>query len=235
MKHKRLLVAALAICAAALTAHTIRAQINGESTPQTGASGNAATTQLPCVQEGTPGASSALCITAVIPPNAVGLGAAAFGINPLYVNLGTTIIWVNQDSVAHTVTANDGSFDSGPINPGQYFAHSFNSAGTFPYYDSIYGSQSMSGSVVISPTATASLPYAVPTYGSNCPTPAYPYPNFPYPYIPPYPPGPRPTPRPSPSPSISPSPRPSPSMSSTPTPPTPSPSPSPSGLGVATP
>jgi plastocyanin len=46
---------------------------------------------------------------------------------------GTTVRWVNKDSYAHTVTANDNSFDSGNMNAGATFEHKFETAGTFDY------------------------------------------------------------------------------------------------------
>lgn len=49
------------------------------------------------------------------------------------VSIGTTVKWINQDSSEHTVTAVDGSFDSGQMAQGQSFSFTFNKAGTFNY------------------------------------------------------------------------------------------------------
>ena len=43
----------------------------------------------------------------------------AFQPAELTVNVGDTIVWKNTDIVSHTVTAADGSFDSGEIKPGK--------------------------------------------------------------------------------------------------------------------
>jgi plastocyanin len=51
----------------------------------------------------------------------------------LEVAAGTTIVWTNGGQVMHTVSAGDGSFDSGPIEPGQRGAITFSRAGTFPF------------------------------------------------------------------------------------------------------
>ena len=42
---------------------------------------------------------------------------------------GTTITWTNNDPVTHTVTADDGSWDSGPIEPGKTWSRTFTEAG----------------------------------------------------------------------------------------------------------
>jgi plastocyanin len=52
----------------------------------------------------------------------------------LEVAAGTTIVWTNDGQVMHTVSARDGSFDSGPIEPGQRRAVTFSRAGTFPFH-----------------------------------------------------------------------------------------------------
>ncbi|MBO9572141.1 MAG: cupredoxin family copper-binding protein [Chitinophagaceae bacterium] len=50
------------------------------------------------------------------------------------VKAGTTVTWTNNDNVAHTVTADDGSFNSGNLAVGGTFSHKFSTAGTFNYH-----------------------------------------------------------------------------------------------------
>jgi plastocyanin len=44
-----------------------------------------------------------------------------------------TVIWTNEDVSHHTVTALDGSFNSGNMNPGSAFVFTFDTVGTFDY------------------------------------------------------------------------------------------------------
>ncbi|HEX2204493.1 MAG TPA: cupredoxin family copper-binding protein [Longimicrobium sp.] len=46
---------------------------------------------------------------------------------------GTTVEWTNNDPLAHTVTALDKSFDSGPIESGRTWRHTFTQAGTYDF------------------------------------------------------------------------------------------------------
>ncbi|MBA3531182.1 MAG: cytochrome P460 family protein [Ardenticatenales bacterium] len=52
--------------------------------------------------------------------------------------VGSTITWSNLDEVWYTITAADGSFDSGPLAPGQHFNHTFNQAGRYEYFSSFH-------------------------------------------------------------------------------------------------
>jgi plastocyanin len=50
------------------------------------------------------------------------------------VTVGTRITWTNTDSMPHSVTANDGRFDSGAILPGKTFAWTASDPGTIAYH-----------------------------------------------------------------------------------------------------
>ena len=58
----------------------------------------------------------------------------AYGNTTLEIERGTTVTWVNRDQVQHTVTSDNGRFDSGLINGGASWSYTFNEAGTFPYH-----------------------------------------------------------------------------------------------------
>jgi plastocyanin len=52
----------------------------------------------------------------------------------LVVEAGTTVVWTNGGQVVHTVTAEDGSFDSGAIESGAKRAMLFSKPGRFPFH-----------------------------------------------------------------------------------------------------
>lgn len=85
--------------------------------------------------------------TVTIPSGASGLTTTAFGANPLSVAVGTTVTWVNNDSIAHTSAANSGLWTSSLIGPGQVFQFRFTTAGTFPYRCTIH--PNMVGTVTV--------------------------------------------------------------------------------------
>jgi plastocyanin len=88
-------------------------------------------------------------VTVTIPVNAMGMGPAAFGTNPLTVPVGTTVTWTNSDAIPHTATSDTAVWDSGVLGPGQSFSFTFANAGTFPYHCTIHGAASMSGTIVV--------------------------------------------------------------------------------------
>ena len=63
------------------------------------------------------------------------------------VGKGSTIVWRNQDAVAHTATAGDGSFDSGAIAAGDTFEQRFDKVKTYTYSCSIH--PEMKGTIII--------------------------------------------------------------------------------------
>jgi plastocyanin len=55
-------------------------------------------------------------------------------------------------SFSHTVTADDGSFDSGTLSSGKSFSYTFNTAGDFPYHCTFHGGpggEGMAGTVTV--------------------------------------------------------------------------------------
>lgn len=62
----------------------------------------------------------------------------------LEVPIGTTVVWVNDDNVGHTVQSADddgnplGIFNSDLLQTGQRFAHKFDESGVYNYYCTIH-------------------------------------------------------------------------------------------------
>ena len=69
----------------------------------------------------------------------VTIGDFSFAPREVRVPVGTTVVWVNQGQAPHTVTADDGSFDSQTLRNGQRFSHTFTRAGTFAYACEFHG------------------------------------------------------------------------------------------------
>lgn len=72
---------------------------------------------------------------------------------------GDTVTWTNNGSMNHTVTADDNSFSSGSVLPGNSFTHTFDTVGSFPYYCQFHGAAGgvgMSGVVIVSAAASSS-------------------------------------------------------------------------------
>jgi plastocyanin len=87
---------------------------------------------------------------AVVQPAAtVAVSIRGFAFHPatLKIEVGTTVKWTNHQNIDHTVTANNGSFTSGHLAPGQSFSHAFKSTGKFPYHCMIH--PFMKGTVIV--------------------------------------------------------------------------------------
>ncbi len=59
----------------------------------------------------------------------------------LTVSVGTTVTWRNDEGgIAHTTTADDGTWNSGTLQPGDTFEVTFDQPGTYTYFCSIHPS-----------------------------------------------------------------------------------------------
>ena len=79
--------------------------------------------------------------------NTVSIANFAFSPATLPIPAGTTVTWTNNDSTTHTVTSDNGVFDSGNLAPNAIFSYTFSNAGTFAYHCSIH--TSMTGKIVV--------------------------------------------------------------------------------------
>ncbi len=83
---------------------------------------------------GTVPTSSSVPSDSVVPANSVVIQGNAFTPDTLNVKVGTKVTWTNNDSYTHTVTSNDGVFDSGKLAGNQSFSFTFTKPGTYKYY-----------------------------------------------------------------------------------------------------
>lgn len=116
---------------------------------------------------------------------AVTIADGIFASQSITVPAGTTVTWSNVGRDPHTVTSDNGYFDSGVIIPGNgSFTWTFSSPGTYPYYCRFHGGP---GGIGMSGTVVVTTPSAYP-YQYSSPSPAYSYyptnyQTYSYPYI----------------------------------------------------
>ncbi|MBW3562267.1 MAG: hypothetical protein KY437_07200 [Actinobacteria bacterium] len=73
---------------------------------------------------------------------------------------GTTLTVTNRGHLPHTITAADGSFDSGTLGPGEAFEVTVDEAGNVPIYCTLHGTkdgQGMAGVLMVGGAADAEL------------------------------------------------------------------------------
>ncbi|MBK9710855.1 MAG: cupredoxin domain-containing protein [Kouleothrix sp.] len=98
-----------------------------------------------------------------------------FSPNKITVPLGTTVVWTHKGQRKHTVTSEDGSFDSGELQAGGSFKQTFDKAGTFPYFCQFHGGkggEGMAATVVVADKSAASPGAAAPPQPTAAAQPA---------------------------------------------------------------
>ncbi|MCL6524645.1 MAG: cupredoxin family copper-binding protein [Thermoflavifilum sp.] len=79
--------------------------------------------------------------------NTISIYGYAFSPASLTVTKGTTVKWTNNDPVTHTVTDDNGKFDSGNLTSGKTYSYTFNDTGTYHYHCSIH--TNMKGTITV--------------------------------------------------------------------------------------
>ncbi len=73
-------------------------------------------------------------LTDVTGATSVRISNFAFAPVDITVPLGAVLTWTNDDAAPHTVTADNGAFDSIVLNQNGVFQYTASTAGTFTYY-----------------------------------------------------------------------------------------------------
>lgn len=73
-----------------------------------------------------------------VPAEIVHIGNFTFNQPVLTVRQGTTVTWVNDDDIPHTVVAKDMTFKSKVLDTGDKFSFTFAKVGQFDYFCSIH-------------------------------------------------------------------------------------------------
>jgi plastocyanin len=76
----------------------------------------------------------------------------SFDQTAIHVAAGSPVTWANSSAFVHTVTADDGTFDSSDVTAGSTFQMIFTAPGTYPYYCQYHGGpggSGMSGLIVV--------------------------------------------------------------------------------------
>ncbi len=94
-----------------------------------------------------PVAPSAAKITNPSTTELVHIGNFTFNHPVLTVQRGTTVTWVNDDDIPHTVVAKNLAFRSKVLDTGERFSFTFAKAGQFDYFCSIH--PHMTGKVIV--------------------------------------------------------------------------------------
>ncbi len=81
--------------------------------------------------------------------NTIKLNGMAFSPASLTIKPGTTVTWNNNDNTAHTVTADDASFDSGNLAVGKTYTRIFTISGSYPYHCNFHSG--MTGTIIVQP------------------------------------------------------------------------------------
>lgn len=105
----------------------------------------------------------ALALAAVVAMTARAAGPSVsivdFAYRPATITIaaGEAVTWTNNGATQHTVTADDGSFDSGPLSHGDAFTNVLATPGRYAYHCTIHPTR-MRGTVIVTAAAATAAP-----------------------------------------------------------------------------
>jgi plastocyanin len=159
--HRKIYLAALLIATGVLAAcggptsatpATPATATPATATPATATPATASPATVAPAMSGTPAMSMPATQSptgAPVATSTVAITNFAFSPATVTVKAGTTVTWTNKDEEAHTVTAQDKSFASPPLDAGQTYTHTFTAPGTYAYLCTIH--PFMTAVVVVTP------------------------------------------------------------------------------------
>ena len=95
----------------------------------------------------------AIAAPAAAATHQIQIADSAFGTATLTIRAGDTVTWNNADDRPHTVTSEDGAFDSGNLDEGASFSFTFSEAGTYAYLCEYH--PDMRGTIIVEPASSA--------------------------------------------------------------------------------
>ena len=94
------------------------------------------TTSMPPQSSGSP--TSQASSSPTVAKNEVQIANFAFSPASMTIKVGDSVTWTNQDSVGHSATADDNSFDTGVLAQGKSGTITLSKAGTYTYHCRIH-------------------------------------------------------------------------------------------------
>jgi plastocyanin len=84
----------------------------------------------------------------------VKIGNFTFAPQRITVKAGTTVIWINEDDIPHTVASSSKLFKSKALDSEDKFSFTFTTPGTYEYFCSLH--PHMTGAIVVEPATVGS-------------------------------------------------------------------------------
>lgn len=112
-------------------------------------------TAIPPTESPTAATEEPAATSSALPPSmSAQISIQDFQFSPgnITIQTGSTVTWTHIGNINHTVTADDGSFDSGSLGGGDVFKFTFTEAGIYNYFCEFHGGpggSGMSGTITV--------------------------------------------------------------------------------------